>query len=159
MGNMRSLNRSPVTEVERCNKNKSPKPSVRENMLSRSVAVLLVAVCATVVIVPSWAAETYKGQVAGVGTVEVELVERGTPIFPRRARSYGVSGSVMVRFSVDIEGNAIGAVIVESKPRRMFDRSAMRYMETLKFAPYLVDGKATQVNDVQMTVAYVLEGV
>ena len=127
-------------------------------MFTRVVAVLLVAVSATVVIVPSWAAESYKGQVAGVGTVEVELVERGTPTFPRRARSYGVSGSVMVRFSVDVEGNAIGAVIVESKPRRMFDRSAMRYMDTLKFAPYLVDGKATQVNDVQMTVAYVLEG-
>ena len=127
-------------------------------MFTRVVAVLLVAVSATVVIVPSWAAETYKGQVAGVGTVEVELVERGTPTFPRRARSYGVSGSVMVRFSVDVEGNAIGAVIVESKPRRMFDRSAMRYMETLKFAPYLVDGKETQVNDVQMTVDYVLEG-
>ena len=127
-------------------------------MFTRVVAVLLVAVSATVVIVPSWAAETYKGQVAGVGTVEVELVERGTPTFPRRARSYGVSGSVMVRFSVDVEGNAIGAVIVESKPRRMFDRSAMRYMETLKFDPYLLDGKATQVNDVQMTVAYVLEG-
>ncbi|MEC8492867.1 MAG: energy transducer TonB [Pseudomonadota bacterium] len=127
-------------------------------MFTRVVAVLLVAVSATVVIVPSWAAETYKGQVAGVGTVEVELVERGTPTFPRRARSYGVSGSVMVRFSVDVEGNAIGAVIVESKPRRMFDRSAMRYMETLKFAPYLVDGKATQVIDVKMTVAYVIEG-
>ncbi len=157
MGNMRSLYRSPLTEVERCNKNKSPKPSVRENMLSRSVAVLLVAASAAF-ISPSWAAETYKGQVAGVGSVEVELVERGTPTFPRRARSYGVSGSVLVRFSVDVEGNAIGAVIVESKPRRMFDRSAMRYMETLKFAPYLVDGEATEVNDVQMTVAYVLEG-
>ena len=127
-------------------------------MFTRAVAVLLVAVSAAV-IVPSWAAETYKGQVAGVGAVEVELVERGTPTFPRRARSYGVSGSVLVRFSVDVEGNAIGAVIVESKPRRMFDRSARRYMETLKFTPYLVDGKATQVNDVQMTVAYVLEGV
>ena len=156
MGNMRWLNRSPVTEVERCNKNKSPKPSVRENMLSRSVAVLLVAASAAFIL-PSWAAETYKGQVAGVGSVEIELVERGTPTFPRRARSYGVSGSVLVRFSVDVEGNAIGAVIVESKPRRMFDRSAMRYMETLKFAPYLVDGEATEVNDVQMTVAYVLE--
>ena len=151
------LGRFTFGEGKRRNKNKSSKSSVRENMFTRVVAVLLVAVCATVVIVPSWAAETYKGQVAGVGTVEVELVERGTPTFPRRARSYGVSGSVMVRFSVDVEGNAIGAVIVESKPRRMFDRSAMRYMETLKFAPYLVDGKATQVNDVQMTVAYVLE--
>ena len=156
MGNMRRLGRFPFGEGKRRNKNKNSKSSVRENMFTRVVAVLLVAVSATFIL-PSWAAETYKGQVAGVGTVEIELVERGTPTFPRRARSYGVSGSVMVRFSVDVDGNAIGAVIVESKPRRMFDRSAMRYMETLKFAPYLVDGKATQVNDVQMTVAYVLE--
>ena len=125
-------------------------------MLTRVVAGLLFTL-GIAAITPSWAAEIYKGQVAGVGTVEVELVERGTPTFPRRARSYGVSGSVLVRFSVDVEGNAIGAVIVESKPRRMFDRSAMRYMETLKFAPYEVDGETTQVNDLQMTVAYVLE--
>ena len=125
-------------------------------MLSRVVAGLLftLGIAATM---PSWAAETYVGQVAGVGSVEVELVEKGTPTFPRRARSYGVSGSVLVRFSVDVEGNAISAVIVESKPRRMFDRSAMRYMETLKFAPYEVDGETAQVNDLQMTVAYVLE--
>ena len=125
-------------------------------MLSRVVAGLLFTL-GIVATTPSWAAETYKGQVAGVGSVEVELIDKGTPTFPRRARSYGVSGSVLVRFSVDVEGNAIGAVIVESKPRRMFDRSAMRYMETLKFAPYQVDGEAAQVSDLQMTVAYVLE--
>ena len=125
-------------------------------MLSRVVAGLLFTL-GIVATGQGWAAETYQGQVVGVGSVEVELVEKGTPTFPRRARSYGVSGSVLVRFSVDVEGSAIGAVIVESKPRRMFDRSAMRYMETLKFAPYAVDGEAVQVNDLQMTVAYVLE--
>jgi len=103
-------------------------------------------------------AETYSGQVAGVGEVDVELISSGTPTFPRRAKSYGVSGAVVVRFSVDAEGNAISPVIVESKPRRMFDRSAMRYMETLKFKPVEVDGKAAEVKDVLMTVAYVLEG-
>ena len=103
-------------------------------------------------------AETYTGQVAGVGDVDVELIARGTPKFPRRAKSYGVSGAVVVRFSVDVEGNVISPVIVESKPRRMFDRSAMRYMETLKFKPFEVDGEATEVKDVLMTVSYVLEG-
>ncbi len=103
-------------------------------------------------------ADTYTGQVAGVGDVDVELIARGTPKFPRRAKSYGVSGSVVVRFSVDVEGNAISPVIIESKPRRMFDRSAMRYMETLKFKPFEVDGEATEVKDVLMTVSYVLEG-
>jgi TonB family protein len=61
-----------------------------------------------------------------------------------------------VRFNVDVEGNAVGAVIVESKPRRMFDRSAMRYMETLKFAPYESNGNPVAVSDVVMNVAYKL---
>jgi protein TonB len=101
-------------------------------------------------------AESYSGKVDGVGEVEVELVEKGTPSFPRRAKSYGVSGTVKVKFNVDVEGNAVGAVIVESKPRRMFDRSAMRYMETLKFSPYESEGSAVVVSDVVMTVAYKL---
>jgi len=101
-------------------------------------------------------AETYAGRVDGVGNVEVELVSKGTPSFPRRAKSYGVSGQVTVRFNVDVEGSAVGAVIVESKPRRMFDRSAMRYMETLKFVPYEVNGSTVTVTDVVMNVAYKL---
>jgi outer membrane biosynthesis protein TonB len=48
-------------------------------------------------------------------------------------------------------------VIVESKPRRMFDRSAMRYMETLKFTPYEDNGDAAKVSDVVMNVAYKLQ--
>ena len=51
----------------------------------------------------------------------------------------------------------MGAVIVESKPRRMFDRSAMRYMETLKFIPYKDNGDAAEVSDVVMNVAYKLQ--
>ena len=105
---------------------------------------------------PSVFAETYAGRVDGVGNVEVELVSKGTPSFPRRAKSYGVSGQVTVRFNVDVEGSAVGAVIVESKPRRMFDRSAMRYMETLKFVPYEVNGSIVTVTDVVMNVAYKL---
>ena len=105
---------------------------------------------------PSVFAETYAGRVDGVGSVEVELVSKGTPSFPRRAKSYGVSGQVTVRFNVDVEGSAVGAVIVESKPRRMFDRSAMRYMETLKFVPYEVNGSTVTVTDVVMNVAYKL---
>ena len=126
-------------------------------MISRVVAAFVFSLL-TLSASSGWTAETYEGQVAGVGQVQIELLERGTPAFPRRAKSYGVSGSVLVRFSVDVEGNAIGAVIVESKPRRMFDRSAMRYMETLVFKPFEVDGEVTQVDDVLMTVAYRLGG-
>jgi len=117
---------------------------------------LRLAFASMILCAPPVFAETYSGRVDGVGNVEVELVSKGTPSFPRRAKSYGVSGQVTVRFNVDVEGNAVGAVIVESKPRRMFDRSAMRYMETLKFAPYESNGNPVTVSDVVMNVAYKL---
>jgi TonB family protein len=122
--------------------------------LLRATGLGLVAMALSV---PSVFAETYAGRVDGVGQVEVELVAKGTPKFPRRAQSYGVSGQVTVKFNIDVEGNAVGAVIVESKPRRMFDRSAMRYMETLKFIPYKDNGDAAEVSDVVMNVAYKLQ--
>ena len=100
-------------------------------MISRVTAVFAFSLL-TIATSLGWAEETYQGQVAGVGEVEVELLERGSPVFPRRAKSYGVIGSVLVRFSVDVEGNDISSVIVESKTRLMFDLSAMRYMETLQ---------------------------
>lgn len=125
----------------------------KQMSLLRSIGLVIVSM---VVFVPSIFAETYAGRVDGVGDVEVELLSKGTPSFPRRAKSYGVSGQVTVRFNVDVEGKAVGAVIVESKPRRMFDRSAMRYMETLEFKPYESDGSKTTVSDVVMTVAYKL---
>ena len=53
MGNMLRLGRFTFGEGKRRNKNKNSKSSVRENMFTRVVAVLLVAVSATVVIVPS----------------------------------------------------------------------------------------------------------
>jgi hypothetical protein len=34
----------------------------------------------------------------------------------------------------------------------------MRYMETLRFKPFEVDGEVTQVDDILMTVAYRLGG-
>ena len=126
---------------------------VKQLSLLKAAGIGLVAM---VLGVPSVFAETYSGRVDGVGDVEVELVEKGTPSFPRRAKSYGVSGYVTVKFNIDLEGSAVGAVIVESKPRRMFDRSAMRYMETLKFTPYEDNGEPVVVADVVMNVAYQL---
>jgi protein TonB len=126
---------------------------VKQLLLLKAAGLSLVAM---VLSVPPVFAETFTGRVSGVGDVEVELVEKGTPSFPRRAKSYGVSGFVTVKFDIDVEGSAVGAVIVESKPRRMFDRSAMRYMETLKFTPYEDNGDAVVVSDVVMNVTYKL---
>jgi hypothetical protein len=47
-------------------------------MISRVIAAFVFSLL-TIGASSGWAEETYQGQVAGVGEVEVELVERGTP--------------------------------------------------------------------------------
>lgn len=129
------------------------KNQVRKGPLFASALLaLIVALSGSTVM-----AASYQGRVDGVGNVDVQLLSQGKLKFPRRAMSYGVNGEVTVRFNVDVEGKASAAVIVEAKPRRMFDRSAMRFVETLQFEPYVSDGSAVEVKDVVMTVAYRLE--
>ncbi len=126
-------------------------------MIERKIVVGCFCALLALAMAPfSVSAASYGGQVDGVGDVKVELLEKGNPVFPRRARSYGISGEVVIRFNIDTEGNAASPVIVESKPRRMFDRSAMRYMQTLKFSPYMDGGSPVVVKDVLITVSYVL---
>ena len=49
-------------------------------MISRVTAVFAFSLL-TIATSLGWAEETYQGQVAGVGEVEVELLERGSPVF------------------------------------------------------------------------------
>ena len=76
---------------------------VKQLSLVRATGLGLVAMALSV---PSVFAETYVGRVDGVGEVEVELIAKGTPSFPRRAKSYGVSSSLDLTSSMSIGGTA-----------------------------------------------------
>jgi protein TonB len=68
-------------------------------------------------------------------------IVRIEPQYPRQALIEGVSGYVVIEFTIEPDGSVSDPKILESQPRRMFDRNAVRAIYKWKFKPRIVDGK------------------
>ena len=72
------------------------------------------------------------------------------PAYPRKAARDRKEGWVKVEFTISSNGTVIDAVVVDSRPRRTFDRSAIQSIRKWRFKPKEVDGspverKASQI--------------
>ncbi len=72
------------------------------------------------------------------------------PVYPRAAARAGKEGWVKVAFTITAEGGVVDAAVVESSPRRVFDRSALRAIRKWRFQPKLVDGKPVKSRATQL---------
>jgi len=72
---------------------------------------------------------------------DVIPIVRIEPQFPREALIEGISGYVLVEFTIEPDGTVSDPNVLESEPRRMFDRNAIRAIYKWKFKPRIVDGK------------------
>ena len=72
---------------------------------------------------------------------EIIPIVRIQPQYPQQAAIDGISGYVVGALTVDPDGSVGTANNVESVPRRVFDRSAMRAIYKWKFKPRVVNGK------------------
>ena len=88
------------------------------------------------------------GQV-GISTNLIPLV-RIPPRYPMRARMKRIEGWVKIEFSITGEGAVVDTIVVESHPRRVFDREAIRAIARWKFKPKIVGGEAVQQRAVQV---------
>jgi protein TonB len=62
----------------------------------------------------------------------------------------GKEGWVKVAFTITARGTVTDAVVVESKPRRLFNRSALTAIRKWRFKPQVVDGKPVPVRATQV---------
>lgn len=72
---------------------------------------------------------------------DVIPIVRIDPQWPRQALLDGISGYVTLEFTIEADGSVSDAVVIESEPRRLFDRNAIRALYKWKFKPRVVDGK------------------
>ena len=72
---------------------------------------------------------------------DVIPIVRIDPQWPREALLDGISGYVILEFTIEADGSVSDAVVVESEPRRLFDRNAVRAIYKWKFKPRVVDGR------------------
>lgn len=80
------------------------------------------------------------------------------PIYPRRAQARGISGYVIVEFTVTKNGSVKDPVVVEANPESLFDRAAMDAVLKFKYKPRVVDGEAMAVAGVQNKITFQIDG-
>jgi protein TonB len=72
---------------------------------------------------------------------DVIPIVRIDPQWPREALLNGTEGWVMVEFTITQDGSVTDPTVLQSEPRRLFDRNAIRAILKWKFKPRVIDGK------------------
>lgn len=75
---------------------------------------------------------------------EAVPVFRIEPKYPRKAARKGIEGWVKVEFTITSKGTVTDPVVVDSRPRRTFDRSALQSIRKWRFKPKQMNGKAVE---------------
>ena len=76
------------------------------------------------------------------GDGDVVPIVRLTPMYPRKAALKGIEGWVKLEFTITQDGAVSDVKILSAKPRRMFNRAAIKSILRWKFKPRIVSGKA-----------------
>jgi protein TonB len=73
---------------------------------------------------------------------EVVALFKLPPEYPRKAARAGKEGWVKLEFTITRDGNVTDAAVVDARPRRLFDRAALRAIRKWRFKPKIKSGKA-----------------
>lgn len=79
------------------------------------------------------------------------------PEYPRGALSRGIEGYAIVGFSVNKAGSVFDPYIIESEPKSVFDRSALKGIMKFKYKARMVDGHPVVTDGQQYQFTYQLE--
>ncbi len=71
-------------------------------------------------------------------------ITRVEPVYPARAQKRRIEGYVSLRFTIDKTGRPTDIEVVDSEPKRIFDREAVRALGKWKYQPQIIDGKAVE---------------
>ena len=80
---------------------------------------------------------------------DVLPIVRIDPQWPREVLVEGIEGYVIVEVIIAADGSVASAVVIESVPRRLFDRNVIRAVLKWKFKPRIINGVAVERRAIQ----------
>lgn len=92
----------------------------------------------------------------GFGDGDVIPLVRMPARYPEKAARRNIEGFVKARLEINALGTVDSVEVIDSKPRGVFERSAIRALYKYKFKPQIIDGKP-QPQTVTQTLDYVLD--
>lgn len=81
---------------------------------------------------------------AGAGEGDALALLKVAPQYPRKAALAGKEGWVKVEFTITGSGTVVDPVVLDSKPRRVFDRAALKAIRKWRFKPRVVNGEPVE---------------
>ncbi|RYU70408.1 energy transducer TonB [Aliivibrio finisterrensis] len=76
------------------------------------------------------------------GNQQAMPLYRVEPRYPSKAMKRGAEGFVVMSFTIDEQGRPTDVKVTDAKPRRMFEREAVKALKKWKYQPKVLDGKA-----------------
>ena len=96
--------------------------------------------------------------VPGMGTalsdMDVVPLVRVPPEYPLRAARMGISGWVLLEFTVTSRGSVTDVVVLDSEPPRTFDRVAERAVARFKYRPKIENGQPVERRGVRIVIDF-----
>jgi len=74
--------------------------------------------------------------------------------YPEAAREAGLTGSVVVRYSVTAEGKVVDAQVVSAQPAGVFDEAALLAVRSWRFRPGLRKGEPSNFAGLTSTIDF-----
>ncbi|MGF1768837.1 energy transducer TonB [Enterovibrio makurazakiensis] len=85
-----------------------------------------------------------------LASIDTGVAQMATPIvrvnatYPPKALKRGIEGYVVISFTIDKNGRPTDLNVIEAKPKRMFEREAIRALKKWKYTPKKVNGEAIE---------------
>ena len=89
----------------------------------------------------------------GISDGEYLPIVKVAPVYPARALSRGLSGYVLVEFTVTTNGSVRDVFVVESSST-LFERAASEAALKFKYKPRVIDGTAVEVPGVRNRITF-----
>lgn len=126
------------------------------NYLARITIFWLIPLMFFVASSAVFAQRTVTGDTPSGERLTVAITENMTLEYPRRAMRLGVEGYVVMGFDVSQKGRPWNIAVVESQPKRMFDKAAARAIKTMRFEKPEIGGVPTEITGITMTLKFAL---
>ena len=105
---------------------------------------------------PSFAASV-RGTLPSGDLVDIEIVKTPKLKYPRRAQRLDVEGFVLLGFDLSKDGEILDLRVIESQPRLVFDKSAMKFVGGFEFTMPEEDGNTVPVTNITFRVRFRLQ--
>lgn len=68
-------------------------------------------------------------------------IHRVEPRYPYKASQRRIEGYVVIRFNIDEKGQPVDLEVIEAKPKRLFEREAVKALKQWRYQPMLEQGQ------------------